>query len=79
MVRFFHPLLTLLASSTHQELVAQIQYLKAENEILRSRLPRRVIATRAERASGTVAQHWTSHPILIRNREQGEVAVWHGK
>jgi len=50
MVRFFHPLLTLLASSTRQELVAQIQYLKAENEILRNRLPKRVIATQVERA-----------------------------
>jgi putative transposase len=50
MVRFFHPLLKLIASATHQELLAQVQYLKAENEILRSRLPRRVIVTRAERA-----------------------------
>jgi putative transposase len=50
MVRFFHPLLKLLASATHQELLAQVQYLKAENEVLRGRLPKRVIATRAERA-----------------------------
>lgn len=50
MLRFFHPLLKLLASATHQELLAQVQYLKTENEVLRSRLPRRVIVTRAERA-----------------------------
>lgn len=50
MVRFFHPLLRLVASATHRELLAQVQYLKTENEILRRRLPKRVIVTRAERA-----------------------------
>lgn len=43
-------MLKLIASATHQELLAQVQYLKAENEVLRSRLPKRVIVTRAERA-----------------------------
>lgn len=49
MVRFFHPLLTLIASATRQELVAQVPYLNAETEILRSKPPRRVHVTRAER------------------------------
>ncbi|HEX9707981.1 MAG TPA: hypothetical protein VGA24_10125, partial [Steroidobacteraceae bacterium] len=49
MARFFHPLLMILASATHRELVAQIQYLKAENEILRSKLPTRVVVTERER------------------------------
>ncbi len=50
MARFFHPLLLLLANATHKELVAQIQYLKAENQILRSKLPKRVTVTAPERA-----------------------------
>jgi len=50
MVRFFHPLLLLLANATHRDMVAQIQYLKAENAILRSKLPKRITVTPAERA-----------------------------
>ena len=50
MPRLFHPLLKLLAHATHRELAAQVQYLKIENEILRSRLPRRVTVTPTERA-----------------------------
>lgn len=47
--RFFHPLLTLLASVTRSHLAKQIQYLKAENEILRSKLPKRITVTPKER------------------------------
>ena len=50
MPRLFHPLLHILANATHRDLAAQIQYLKAENQILRSRLPNRVQVTPAERA-----------------------------
>ena len=46
----FHPLLLILANPTHRELAAQVQYLKAENEILRSKLSKRIAATPAERA-----------------------------
>ncbi len=49
MARFFHPLILLLASLTKTELARQIQYLKAENEILRSKLPKRLTVTPAER------------------------------
>lgn len=49
MGRIFHPLLVILANATHRDLVAQIQYLKAENEILRSKLPDRVTVTERER------------------------------
>ena len=35
--------------ATHSELAAQVQYLKIENEILRSKLPKRVTVTPAER------------------------------
>jgi len=36
MSRIFHPLMYLLACATRQELARQVQYLKVENEILRS-------------------------------------------
>src|SRR4051812_42658937 len=35
----FHPLLMLVASSTESELAHQIEFLKAENQMLRKRLP----------------------------------------
>ena len=46
---FFDPLLKHLVRSSEQELVAQIQFLKAENRMLRARLPKSVTLTRAER------------------------------
>lgn len=45
MSKLFHPLFLLLARSTHDELVRQIQYLKVESQILRSKLPKRVTLT----------------------------------
>src|SRR5262245_49060314 len=42
MPRFLQPLLLLLARLTDRQLAGVVQYLKAENEILRSRLPRRI-------------------------------------
>jgi putative transposase len=50
MKRFVHPLLLLLARATQKELVQMVKYLKAENRMLRSRLPKRIEATPAERA-----------------------------
>jgi putative transposase len=44
-----HPLLFLLARSSHGEMARQIQFLKEENRILRSKLPRRITSTRKER------------------------------
>ncbi len=49
MINIVHPLLTLLASLTRQELAQQIRFLKAENEILRSKLPGRVTLENRER------------------------------
>jgi len=49
MKNLYHNLLLLIAGSTQQELAAQIQYLKAENEILRARLPKRIRTTAQER------------------------------
>jgi len=47
--RFFHPLILMLANLGKSELARHIQYLKAENEILRAKLPKRVTVTRAAR------------------------------
>ena len=50
MKRFVHPLLLLLARATEKELVQMVEYLKAENRMLRSKLPKRIDVTPAERA-----------------------------
>jgi putative transposase len=39
MSRIFHPLLALIASATDRELARYVEYLKAENKILRARIP----------------------------------------
>jgi hypothetical protein len=49
MARVFHPLILLLARATSNELAQMVDYLKTENRILRSKLPRRVDLTPAER------------------------------
>jgi len=49
MAALLHPLLTLLASLTRQELARQVAYLKAENQILRSKLPARITLTNQQR------------------------------
>ena len=49
MSRIFHPILYLLACATKQELGRQLQFLKAENEILRNRLPKVIRVTLDER------------------------------
>ncbi|MEW4530194.1 integrase core domain-containing protein [Maioricimonas sp. JC845] len=47
--RILHPLLSLLASVTRQELARQVAYLKEENRVLRERLPKRIVTTATER------------------------------
>ena len=49
MARFFHPLIMVLARATESELTRYVEYLKAENRILRDKLPKRVVCTPAER------------------------------
>ena len=49
MPRFFDPMLKLLFHSTERELLAQIQYLKTENRILRGKLPKVVKLSSIER------------------------------
>jgi putative transposase len=50
MPRLIHPLLMLIARATERELALYIEYLKTENRILRSKLPKRIDVTPAERA-----------------------------
>ena len=77
MSRFFHPLIALLASMTRSELARQIQYLKAENQVLRGKLPRRITVTPREqqrlvklgRAVGSALKHLiniVSHHTFLR-------------
>ncbi len=56
MKRFVHPLLLLLARATQKELVQMVEYLKAENRMLRSRLPKRIEATPA--LTGNAPSDW---------------------
>lgn len=49
MSRFLQPLLLLLGRSDEHYLRRQIQFLKAENEILRAPLPKRIVTTPEER------------------------------
>ena len=53
MKRIIHPLLLLIAKATEKNLTLYIEYLKAENKILRSKLPKRVEVTAAEKATLT--------------------------
>ena len=50
-----HPFLSLLASSSRQDLAAQNRLLKAENKILRSKLPKRIEFTDQDRK--TIVKH----------------------
>ena len=43
LIQIFQPLLFLLAKSTHHELAKQVEWLKAENQMLRRRVPKQPI------------------------------------
>jgi len=64
MAAIIHPLLTLLASLTRQELARQVAYLKAENRILRSKLPERINLSNQERR--TLVKHGKKLGALIK-------------
>ena len=49
MFKVYQRLLLVLAQATEKELTAQVRYLKAENQILRARLPKRILVTPVER------------------------------
>ena len=46
---FINSLLMMIAGATQAELSRQVQYLKVENETLRSKLPPRIVVTLKER------------------------------
>jgi len=48
MAKLLHPLLLLVAQATEKERVRMVEYLKAENRILRSKLPKRIEVTPVE-------------------------------
>ncbi len=50
-----HPFLTLLASSSRQDLAVQNRLLRADNKILRSKLPKRIEFTDQDRK--TIVKH----------------------
>lgn len=49
MTNVFQSLLLVIAGATEKELARQVKYLKVENEILRSKLPKRITITAKER------------------------------
>jgi putative transposase len=50
MARLLHPLFFVLAYATDKQLAKYLEYLKVENRILRSKLPKRITITPSERA-----------------------------
>lgn len=50
MKNLYHRLLLFIAGSTQKELARQVLYLKVENKILRSKLPKRVPVTEKEKS-----------------------------
>jgi len=49
MTNVFQSLLLVIAGATQKELARQVKYLKVENEILRSKLPKRITITPKEK------------------------------
>jgi putative transposase len=83
MSRIFHPLLYILFSATRQELIRQVHYLKIENQILRNRLPKRVLVTPTERRQLVKAARGlekgivqTSLHTAASNRSRRTAATW---
>ena len=50
MKTLYHRLLLVIAGATQKELAKYVRYLKTENQMLRSKLPRRVPVTKKEKA-----------------------------
>jgi putative transposase len=48
-MRLLNPLFALIAAATDSELARMVEYLRAENRILRDKLPRRITVTARER------------------------------
>ena len=76
MARLLHPLFSLLACVTKPELARQVQYLKAENEILRSKLPKRITVTPQERRRLVKAGRSLGAPIKVLISVVTPVTAW---
>lgn len=48
MKRFYQSLLTVLAAATQRQLARHVQFVEAENRMLRGRLPKRLVVTPQE-------------------------------
>ncbi len=80
MTRLIHPLLVLITRATEKELVLYLEFVKAENRILRSKLPKHIEVTPAERPTlvklgvplgtaiptTTVPAEYRHHPLSSR-------------
>ena len=69
----------MLANATDRELARQVQYLKAENRLLRDRLPRRINVTAQERRcrrSLRRAFGWFAQALLPRRLRREPSAKW---
>ncbi len=75
MARIFHPLLMMLAGCEEKGLARQIQYLKEEHRILRSKLPKRITIMPEERRRllkfGKPSRIFSRSMVSIPDRNEG--------
>ena len=71
MKRIIPPLLLLLARASEKQLVQYIEYLKTENKILRSKLPKQLTESWVQRVKQEYLTLWADvnpHFILVEDR-----------
>ena len=66
----FHPLLMLVVSSTECELAQQIEFLKAENQMLRKRVPKPIRFTHEEKRLMVRSPVQQSHMAFTNGRSR---------
>ena len=49
LISLIHPLLAFLTTLTHQDLAQRVVFLREDNRVLRSQLPKRMVVAQAER------------------------------
>src|SRR5436190_1180911 len=79
-MRLLHPLFALLGASTDAQLARMIEYLKAENRVLRDKLPKRITVTAQERGrkrgEGTWYDFLTRHAATLWAADFLSVKTW---